>query len=50
LKTIPGDWYTMQMLKKDIERLRRLDAQEFALEIKQNEEHLNYFKQKAIVK
>lgn len=45
-----SDWYTMQMLKKDIETLRRLDAQEYAFDIQQSVEHLNYFKQKALVK
>ena len=48
--TDQGDWYTMQQLKNDLIRLRRLDPEEHRHEIDFNTEALSYFKKKVIVK
>jgi hypothetical protein len=48
--TDQGDWYTMQMLKSDIQRLRRLDAGTHRYEIEHNTEALDYLKQKVLIK
>lgn len=46
--TDQGDWYTMQMLKQDLERLRK-DPAKYRHEIDFNVEALKHFKAKALV-
>jgi len=40
----------MQMLKQDIAKLRALDPFKYQIDIKQDEEGLEYFKKQVVVK
>lgn len=45
-----GVWTTMQALKQDIVKLKALDPFKYHEDIKQDEEGLEYFKRKVVVK
>jgi hypothetical protein len=47
--TDQGDWFTMQMLKNDIDRLKKLGWEEHRFEIEAYTEHLNIFKKRALI-
>lgn len=45
-----GDWVTMQLLRNHINRQKELNSLEYKEDIQRDVEHLNYFKEKVIVK
>lgn len=45
-----GDWVTMQFLRNHIKRQKELNSEEYRGDIKRDLEHLDYFKNKVIVK